>query len=298
MTAVPDTSIAPAAADRDPRRPRRPRLRNGYGRPVLELVMVALTVVYLFPLYILVVTSFKRPVDVAGNPVAPPPDLYLGNYETAWFGADLGRAMVNSVVITSLSILGAVVIGAMAAYAIVRGSRRWSTPTLMLFLLGLMIPAQLGMVPLYMLMRDLGLLQTYWSVIIVNTGALMPMTVFLYAGFLRTQSPAYEEAARIDGATWWQTFWRVVFPLLRPVTGTVVIINAINVWNDFLTPLLYLSGSSSRTLPVAVFSFRGEYASEWGIIFAGLVIAALPVLIVYFFLQRHIIQGFGGGLKG
>jgi raffinose/stachyose/melibiose transport system permease protein len=167
-----------------------------------------------------------------------------------------------------------------------------------LFLLGLMIPGQLGMVPLYILMRDLGLLQSHLSLIIYYAGSLMPMTVFLYAGFLKTVSPTFEEAAKIDGAGWWQTFSRVVFPLLRPVTGTVIIINTINIWNDFLTPMLYLAGTPNRTLPVAVFSFQGEFASEWGLIFAGMVIAALPVLIVYFFLQRHIIQGFAGGLKG
>ncbi|AMG85030.1 sugar ABC transporter permease [Microbacterium sp. PAMC 28756] len=260
--------------------------------------MVLATVAYMFPLYIMVSMSFKTAAEAAGSPISPPQSLYLENYATAWSEADLGRALTNSLIVTVISITVAVLIGAMAGYAIVRGTRRWSTPKLVLFLLGLMIPGQLGMVPLYILMRDLGLLQSHLSLIIYYAGSLMPMTVFLYAGFLKTVSPTFEEAAKIDGAGWWQTFSRVVFPLLRPVTGTVIIINTINIWNDFLTPMLYLAGTPNRTLPVAVFSFQGEFASEWGLIFAGMVIAALPVLIVYFFLQRHIIQGFAGGLKG
>ncbi|WP_221933197.1 carbohydrate ABC transporter permease [Tessaracoccus rhinocerotis] len=277
---------------------RRRRVRHGFGRPVLEVAMIPITIAYLFPLYIMVSMSFKTGGEIAASTVAPPQSLYLGNYETAWVSADLGRAMLNSLLVTAVSITIAVLIGAMAAYAIVRGNRRTSTVKLMAFLLGMMIPGQLGMVPLYMLMRDAGLLQTHASLIIYYVGSLMPMTVFLYTGFLKTQSPTFEEAAKIDGAGWWKAFFHVVFPLLRPVTGTVIIINTINTWNDFLTPLLYLAGTPNRTLPVAVFSFQGEFASEWGLIFAGMMIAALPVLVVYFFLQKHVIQGFAGGLKG
>ncbi|NEE04709.1 carbohydrate ABC transporter permease [Phytoactinopolyspora halotolerans] len=266
--------------------------------PLLEFAMIPITVAYLFPLYVMVAMSFKTTAEIGTSTVAPPEGLYTENYATAWTEADLGRAMANSVIITVLSISLAVLVGSMAGYAIARGARRTSGPKLMLFLLGLMIPGQLGMVPLYMLMRDLGLLQSHASLIIFYVGSLMPLTVFLYVGFLKTQSSTYEEAARIDGASWWQTYARVVFPLLRPVTGTVIIVNAINTWNDFLTPLLYLAGTPNRTLPVAVFSFQGEFASEWGLIFAGMVIAALPILVVYFFLQRHVIRGFGGGLKG
>ncbi|GAB3816229.1 carbohydrate ABC transporter permease [Tessaracoccus terricola] len=273
-------------------------MRHGFGRPVLEVAMIPITIAYLFPLYIMVSMSFKTGGEIAASTVAPPQSLHLGNYETAWVSADLGRAMLNSLLVTAVSITIAVLIGAMAAYAIVRGNRRTSTVKLMAFLLGMMIPGQLGMVPLYMLMRDAGLLQTHASLIIYYVGSLMPMTVFLYTGFLKTQSPTFEEAAKIDGAGWWKAFFHVVFPLLRPVTGTVIIINTINTWNDFLTPLLYLAGTPNRTLPVAVFSFQGEFASEWGLIFAGMMIAALPVLVVYFFLQKHVIQGFAGGLKG
>jgi raffinose/stachyose/melibiose transport system permease protein len=165
-------------------------------------------------------------------------------------------------------------------------------------MLGLLLPFQLALLPLYQLIRDLRLLGTLWSLVLFYSGLQVPFATFLYMGFLRVIPREYEEAALIDGAGLLSVFWRVVFPLLRPVTGTVVILNAIFIWNDFLTPFLYLSGSDQQTIPVAVFGFIGQYVSQWNLVFAGLVIAMLPILAIYFFMQRHIIKGFAGGLKG
>jgi raffinose/stachyose/melibiose transport system permease protein len=147
-------------------------------------------------------------------------------------------------------------------------------------------------------MRDLGLLGTIWSLVLFYVGLQMPFTVFLYTAFLRSLPAEYEEAASIDGAGARQSFWSVVFPLLRPVTGTVVILDVIFIWNDFLTPLLYLSGSGQMTVPVTIYSFVGQYVSQWNLVFAGLVISIAPILLVYFLLQRTVIQGFASGLKG
>lgn len=249
------------------------RLRYGVSTIWLELIMIAAVVAFIFPVYVMVTMAFKSAPEVAASAVALPHSLNLENFTNAWTDGELGRAMVNSVVVTTVSIVLLVVSGSAAAFTIVRGGRRIHGVLLMLFLLGMMIPLQLGMVPLYTLMRDLGLLQTYTSLILFHVGSLLPITIFLYSGFLRAQSPTYEEAARVDGASQWQVFSRIAFPLLRPVTGTVIIINAINIWNDFLTPLLYLGGSDKRTLTVAIYAFRGEYATNWGMTFAGLVMA-------------------------
>jgi raffinose/stachyose/melibiose transport system permease protein len=167
-----------------------------------------------------------------------------------------------------------------------------------LFLLGLVLPFQLALIPLYQIVRDLQLIGTYWSMIGFYTGLQLPFTIFLYTGFLRSIPRDYEHAAAIDGASQLEAFAQVVFPLLRPVTGTVVILNAIFTWNDFLTPLLYLSGSDRRTIPVAVNSFVGQYVTQWQLVFAALVVAIAPILVVYFLLQRTIIKGFASGLKG
>ncbi|WP_312888184.1 carbohydrate ABC transporter permease [Nonomuraea rhodomycinica] len=275
----------------------RPAARRGRGL-LLELVMAGCAVAFVFPLYVLLMVALKRPQDVAADVLAPPFPVYWGNLAEAWSSAEMGKALVNSTVVTSLSVMMLVLTGSLASFALARWKRGLGYGVFLLFVLGLVIPLQLGMIPLYQLMRDAGLLKTYTSLIVFYTGHELPLTVFLYCGFLRALPRAYEEAAYVDGATAFQAFRRVVFPMLRPVTGTVIILNALFIWNDFLTPMLYVSGTAQQTVPVAVFSFVGEYSSDWGIIFAGLAIAVAPILVLYFVFQRHIIKGFAGGLKG
>jgi raffinose/stachyose/melibiose transport system permease protein len=262
-----------------------------------ELVMVAVTVGFAFPVYVLVNLSLRSSHDTS-SPVAPTTSLTGRNYFDAWHQAGLPGAIADSTIVTVLSVAITMVVSAMAAYPLARVTARWSRWMFLLIMLGLLLPFQLALIPLYQTIRDLHLLGSVWSLVLFYSGLQVPFSVFLYAGFLRAMPRDYEEAALIDGASPAQAFRRVVFPLLRPVTGTVVILNAIFVWNDFLTPLLYLSGSNQQTIPVAVFGFIGQYSAHWNLVFAGLVIAMAPVLVIYFFLQRHIIQGFSGGLKG
>jgi raffinose/stachyose/melibiose transport system permease protein len=148
------------------------------------------------------------------------------------------------------------------------------------------------------MVKDAGLLGSYSSMVVFYTGLQAPFTIFLYTGFLRALPREYGEAALVDGATHWQSFRRVTFPLLRPITGTVIILNAVFIWNDFLTPLIYLGGSPNETIPVVVYQFVGQYVSNWGYIFAAVVLATLPMLLLFLLLQRFVIKGFSTGLKG
>jgi raffinose/stachyose/melibiose transport system permease protein len=262
-----------------------------------ELFMIAVTVAFAFPVYVLVNLSLRSSHDTS-SPVSPTSALTGRNYSDAWHLAGLPGAIANSTIVTVLSVVIIVVVSAMAAYPLARVTARWSRWLFVLIMVGLLLPFQLALIPLYQTIRDLHLLGSVWSLVLFYSGLQVPFSTFLYAGFMRAMPQDYEEAALIDGASPAQAFRRVVFPLLRPVTGTVVILNAIFVWNDFLTPLLYLSGSSRQTIPVAVFGFIGQFSAHWNLVFAGLVIAMAPVLAIYFFLQRHIIKGFSGGLKG
>jgi raffinose/stachyose/melibiose transport system permease protein len=264
---------------------------------VLEVVMILAGLAFFFPVYVLVNLSLKRPDDPS-SPLAPVSDVTLGNYGDAWVQGGLGGALANSAIISICSVALIVVISALAAYPLARVTRTWSRITFYGFMLGLLLPMQLAMIPLYNTMRDLGLLGSVWALVIYYAGLQVPFSVFLYSGFLRAIPLEYEEAAALDGCTPFTTFTRVVFPLLRPVTGTVVILNVLHVWNDFLTPLLYLSGSDQQTLPVSLFGFVGQYVSQWNLVFAGLVISVTPILIAYFLMQRSIIKGFASGLKG
>jgi raffinose/stachyose/melibiose transport system permease protein len=275
-------------------------MRTGY-RPrtfVLEIVMVAAAVAFLFPVYALVTLAFKDPGQIANAPLSPPNPPSVDSFGTAWQSATLGAALFNSTLITVSSVIALIVLGSLAAYFLARRAGRLSYGLYILFLVGIILPFQLGMIPLYQLVNDLGLIGTYQGMILFYTGIQLPFTVFLYTGFIRSLPADYTNAALIDGASHLQAFVHVIFPLLRPITGTVLILNAVHVWNDFFTPLLYLGGSGRETVPVKVFAFVNEYTSDYGLVAAGLVLAALPILVVFLVLQRYVIRGFSSGLKG
>jgi raffinose/stachyose/melibiose transport system permease protein len=272
---------------------------NRYRRRTLglELVMIATALVVGFPVYVLVNLAV-RPASDTSSPISPTTSPTLDNFTQAWQQGALGGALTNSVLVTAVSVVIVLAVSSLAAYPLARVTARWSRGTYLAFLLGLVLPFQLASLPLYQTMRDMGLLGTPWALILFYSGLQVPFTVFLYVGFLRALPRDFEDAALIDGCTPLQGFWYVVLPMLKPVTVTALVLNAVAVWNDFFTPLLYLSGSSQQTMPVAIAGFVGQYVTDWNLIFAALVISVLPVLLIYFVLQRSIINGFAGGLRG
>ncbi|MFB2554405.1 carbohydrate ABC transporter permease [Herbiconiux liangxiaofengii] len=271
--------------------------RYTWRTAILEAVTILAGLLFLFPIYVLVILAFKAPGDQSptlGLPQAPT----FQNFIDAWQQGALAAALLNSAIVTVVTIVITVVLAAAAAYPLSRVAAGWSKVAYFAFLAGLLLPAQLALLPLYQTVRDLGLLGTLAGVILVGVGSSMPFSIFLYAGFMRSLPAEYEEAAAIDGATSFRTFWSVVFPLLRPITGTLIILTAVATWNDFLNPLLYLSGSDQKTITVSIYGFVGQFGAQWNLIFAAIIISILPILLVYFLLQRYIVQGFAGGLKG
>jgi len=264
---------------------------------VLELVMILAGLLIATPLYVLINLAVRGRTETR-SPLQPTRYPTLHNFTVAWEQAGLASALGYSLLITVVSSALIVTVSAFASYPLARVVKRWSRITFVVILFGLMVPIQLGALPLYQTMRDAGLLGTPWSLIIFYVGSQVPFTVFLYVGFLRALPVDFEQAALIDGCNSFQAFWYVVLPALRPVTSTVIVLNAITVWNDFFTPLLYLSGTGAQTLPVAISTFASQYFTDWGVVFAGITIAIAPVLLFYLVLQRYIINGFAGGLKG
>lgn len=273
-------------------------LRYGFRTFALEILMIAAAVAFLFPVYALISLSLKDPRQIAAEPLALPSAPTAQNYSAAWEQASLGSALLNSTVITVVSLIALIAVGSFAAYFIARCGSRLGYGLYVLFLLGIVLPFQLGMIPLYTMIDKAGLLGTYQGMIIFYSGIQLPFTVFLYTGFIRALPADYANAALIDGAGHLRAFTQVVFPLLRPITGTVLILDAVFIWNDFLTPQLYLSGSDQETIPVRIFSFVGQFVSDYGLVFAGLVLAALPILAIFLVLQKYVIKGFSSGLKG
>lgn len=264
---------------------------------VLEVVMIAAALVIATPLYVLVNLAI-RPTDEVHSPIEPTIAPTFANFAEAWETGGLAIALLISLFVTAASTVLILALSVLAAYPLARITRRWSRGMFLLFLFGLIVPIQLGALPLYQTMRDIGLLGTPWALIIFYGGSAIPFTVFLYVGFLRALPIDFEQAALIDGCTPLQAFWYVVLPGLRPITSTALVLNAVAVWNDFFTPVLYLSGTGSQTLPVAISTFASQYFNDWNVLFAGIIIAIVPVLAFYLFLQRYIINGFAGGLKG
>ncbi|MBE2320722.1 carbohydrate ABC transporter permease [Solirubrobacter sp. CPCC 204708] len=237
---------------------------------LVDLLVLAAAAAFLCPVVLLVALSFQDPAGAVS----------LENYTRAWEEAGLARALANSTLIALCTLVGVVVLGSLAAYGLARAARRTGYRLYLLFLVGLILPFQLALIPLYQLVADAGLLGTYTGIVAFSIGLQLPITVFLYTGFLRAQPRELADAALVDGASHLQAFVYVVFPQLWPVTGVVLVMNAVFVWNDFLTPLLYLGGSGKETVPVTLYTFVGEFGTEWGPIFAAVVLATLPVLAV------------------
>jgi raffinose/stachyose/melibiose transport system permease protein len=276
---------------------------DSYTRRTLlrELGLILAAAIFCLPFYLLVALALETTVQASRNPLAFPWPPRFGNFAQAWNTggqAGLGSAFRSSLIITLSSVACLILVGSLGAYAIARRRGRLSNLVYILFVLGIILPFQLAIIPLYVGMRHLGLVGSYAGMIVLNTGLLTPLAVFLYTGFIRALPRDYEEAARVDGAGIVRIYAWVVFPLLLPITATVAVLLGIIVWNEFFITLIFLAGSHAETLPVALFSFVGDYAAQWNLIFAGVAITVAPVLVFYLFTQRHLVRGFSGGVKG
>ncbi len=268
-----------------------------------ELVVVLVGIAFSVPLYLLLTISVKSTSDAYVRPLRFPRALEWSGYSEAWTsqGAGsigLGSAFLSSFIITVGSVACLISFGSIAAFVIARRQSKLSTLMYVVFLLGLIIPFELGLVPLYVVLRRLHLVGTYLGMIVFYTGLFIPLTVFLYTGFVRTLPRDYEEAAQVDGASQRRIFLRVVLPLLLPVTGTVAVLTGLFVWNQFFTQLIFLSGSNKITMPVAVYSLANANLAKWNVIFAAVVLTIAPLMAFFLFAQRTMIRGFSGGVKG
>ena len=161
--------------------------------------------------------------------------------------------------------------------------------------MGMMIPIKLGIVPLFLLMKDLGLTNSLWSLIFMYTAQGIPLSILILTGFFRTMPIELEEAARIDGASDLRILWNVLLPIMRPALATVVIINFIQAWNDFFFPLIFISDEMKKTIPVGMLSLFGEYSADWGSLFAGLTLSSLPMIVLFFIASKQFMEGMTAG---
>lgn len=258
-----------------------------------------ITLFHLVPFYILITTSLKKVGDFSSK-WAFPTSFNTENFTLAWEQANLGNAFINTAIITIFAAVLLIFFGSMAAYALARRTTKLNKYVYMLFVGVMVIPPLTALVPLYRLVVDIGLMNTHLVAILNNVAAFMPLTIFLYAGFIRSTIPKeLEEAAKIDGASTLGVFFRVVFPLLKPITATVLIISSVYIWNDYQFAIFFLQDSSVQTLTVALAGFFGQNSSQLNLVAAAALIASLPMVIVFLFLQRFFIEGLAAGsVKG
>ncbi|WP_440115924.1 carbohydrate ABC transporter permease [Paenibacillus sp. QZ-Y1] len=264
-----------------------------------EIVMVLLGLLFLVPFYFLFVNSVKTFGDLLTNSAAWPEAFQWSNYANAWEKINFPSALMNSLIVTVVSNLLLVLISSMAAYRMVRSNTRFNRILFGMFIAAMVIPFQSIMIPLVTVTSNLGLIDSLGGLIICYLGFGVPMSVFLFHGFVKSVPLEIEEAARVDGSSVYGVFFRIVFPLMKPMYVTVIILNTLWIWNDYLLPSLILQSSNLRTIPIATFALFGQYTKQWDLALPALVLGIMPIIIFFLLMQKYIIQGItAGSVKG
>jgi raffinose/stachyose/melibiose transport system permease protein len=261
----------------------------------MQVLLIANSAVMLFPIVIMVFSSFKSNPAIFQSPFSIPDFTNLANYARMATQSNFLRYLLNSCSVTGFSILAILVLGTMASYALGRYEFRGSSFILLFFLAGLMIPLKLAIIPLFILYRDLGFLNTHLALIATYTAMGLPSTIFIMTGFIRTLPRELEDAARMDGASEARIMWSVMLPLCRPAMVIAGIYNLVPIWNDFFFPLVFIQKDDLKTLPQGLTTFIGEFVTDWGVMFAGLTLAAAPITVVYILLSKQFINGMTSG---
>ena len=263
---------------------------------LLQIVMIIIALLFLFPAYLVLINSFKDNSQIILNPLSLPASFDFSNYINAWRETNFPAVFLNTLLITVLSTTGIIVVSSMAAYILVRTRNKISWLLYLFFVFNMIVPFQTIMIPLNITATSLNLKNVY-GIIPIYIGLLCPLAVFMYHGFIKTVPAQIEESAAIDGASIFQIFFQVVFPILKPVHATVAIINVLWIWNDFLLPLIILPSRS--TIQLAQYIFFGMFRQEFSLAMASLILSASPVILFYLLMQKQIIKGVAAGaIKG
>ncbi|MDK6522445.1 carbohydrate ABC transporter permease [Alloscardovia omnicolens] len=279
-------------------------VRQRIGHALMIAFLAVLLVVFIWPFFLVLTNAFKNMSDITGEPLSliGSHGFTIENFTKAMRKMHFWRVFGNSAIITTFSTILTILFSAMAAYVIVRNPK-WAASklTFSAMVASMVIPFQVIMVPLVAVYGGtLGLLNSRTTLIFMHVGFSVSLAVFMFHGAIKTNVPVeLEEAAEIDGASKWRTFWTIVFPLLKPTAATVAIIDAMAFWNDYLLPSLVLTDKKIYTIPIATQVFYGTYSTDIGLVMAALLLAMLPILVMYLLLQRFIVAGVtAGAVKG
>jgi raffinose/stachyose/melibiose transport system permease protein len=269
--------------------------RNLIADIVLLLIAVVFAVLYMLPIYFSFISAFKTNGQILKDALSFPTSLYLDNFKYLFAHTKIVQAAMNSAFLTAVSLVLEIIVIPMAAYAIERRNNKVFNAIYMYFLMGMMIPFQAFMIPLFKQLKAMGLYGNFAGPIVIYVSGSVSFGVLLFVSFLKGVPREIEEAAGIDGSSRLGIFWRIVFPLLGPCTASMVVLNGIGIWNDFLMPMLVLPSEKPKTINVEIFYFIGQYTSQWNILFAGTVCAIIPLLVIFIALQKYFVKGIASG---
>ena len=272
--------------------------KKKWSSAVWQILLVLFTLVFLSPMIYMVLNSFKPYSQMLKDPWGLPDTLFLDNYIKAFTQMKFFQSLYNSAVITIVSVFLIVVLGGLAAYPITRFDNRLTRFLSVYFLIGYMVPTQVLIVQIFSVMKKMHLINTKTGLILVYAAGLS-FAVFMYQGFIRSMPVDMEESALIDGARPWQMFWKVVFPLLKPASATLIIFQTMWIWNDFVLSSLFLSSRKNLTLLLELHQCIGEFSLDWSVMLAIMCIVMFPMLVFYLLMQKQIIAGMtAGAVKG
>ncbi|ETT33645.1 MULTISPECIES: carbohydrate ABC transporter permease [unclassified Paenibacillus] len=265
----------------------------------IEVMMILLALLFLSPFYFLLANSVKSFGEILSDAASWPQTFMWSNYANAWKLARFSEAFRNSLIITIISVALISLFSAMAAYRMVRANNRFNQILLLLMVAAMVVPFQTIMIPILKVVNVLGVNNSFTGLIISHLGLSIPMAIFLFHGFIKSVPLEIEEAATVDGCNPISAFFRIVLPLLKPMLMTIIVLNALGIWNDYLLPSLILQAPGLRTIPLATFSFFGQYTKQWDMALPALTIGIAPIVIFYLFMQRYIVEGIAAGsVKG
>ena len=270
-------------------------------RALHALLVVAVTALFISPLYISLIYSLKTPAEIGKTaPLSLPQSLYLGNYYDVITKNNLFKTgFVNSLICTVVIVTVLTFVTPMASYVLARSKRKVYTFIYYIFMTGILIPYQCIMFPSYVDLKTVGLINTLPGFMVVRTGFSIGMCILITTNFVKTVPEELEEAASIDGASIFQTFWRIVYPLMKPINMTMLVLNTLNAWNDYSISITVLQSNQVRTMPLAQLVYTSESGVDVNLAFAFFVLSMLPVLLLYLFSQRYIVSGImSGAVKG
>tara|TARA_B100000925_G_scaffold56237_1_gene37059 strand:+ start:8160 stop:9002 length:843 start_codon:yes stop_codon:yes gene_type:complete len=267
------------------------RLENA----LIQIFLATAALFMLYPIFMMVLSGFKTTSEIFMSPFSFPQRLNTENFQVIWNKTDVPRYFLNSVIVTLSSIILLLVTGTMAAYAIARYKFRGTLMVSLFFLSGLMLPIRLAIIPLFIQLKYLGLIDSLLGLIFIYTAMSLPATVFILTGFLRSLPKELEDSARMDGASELRIMIDIMVPLISPALVIAGIYSAVPIWNDFFFPLIFIQSPEWKTLAQGLTSFFGEYSINYGVLYAGLSLASLPMILIFIIQSRRFIAGMTAG---